>query len=106
MLITLFSLEILRLYSCTCPPTYLNKSTTAHTTLNPPKSDIYIFCQPGDAKSVTLVSIGGHKVIRGGNSIADGPIDNSRLDEVMEKVNTNSFGHEDYPDSRLFLSIY
>jgi len=56
--------------------------------------------EPGDAKSVTLVSIGGHKVIRGGNGIADGPIDSSRLNEVMQKVNANSFGHEDYPDAR------
>ena len=66
---------------------------------------IFFFSQPGDAKSVTLVSIGGHKVIRGGNGIADGPIDSSQLNEVMQKVNANSFGHEDYPDARLFLPI-
>lgn len=66
---------------------------------------IYFFSQPGDAKSVTLVSIGGHKVIRGGNGIADGPIDSSWINEVMQKVNANSFGHEDYPDARLILPI-
>ncbi|XP_020403213.1 urease isoform X2 [Zea mays] len=56
--------------------------------------------EPGDAKSVILVSIGGHKVIKGGNGIADGPIDSSSLNVVMQKVNANSFGHEDYPDAR------
>nr|CAB3468150.1 unnamed protein product [Digitaria exilis] len=56
--------------------------------------------EPGDAKSVTLVSIGGRKVIRGGNGIADGPIDSSKINEVMQKVHGNSFGHEDYPDAR------
>nr|TKW21065.1 hypothetical protein SEVIR_4G186300v2 [Setaria viridis] len=56
--------------------------------------------EPGDAKNVTLVSIGGHKVIRGGNGIANGPIDSSQINEVMQKVNANNFGHEDYPDAR------
>ncbi|KAL5204671.1 hypothetical protein ABZP36_009542 [Zizania latifolia] len=55
--------------------------------------------EPGDAKTVTLVSIGGHKVIRGGNGIADGAVDNSQLNEVMEKVTANGFGHEDYPNA-------
>ena len=60
--------------------------------------------QPGDSKSVTLVSIGGHKVIRGGNGIGDGPIDHSQIIEVMQKVIANNFGHEDYPDARFVLS--
>uniref|UniRef100_A0A0E0PS74 urease n=1 Tax=Oryza rufipogon TaxID=4529 RepID=A0A0E0PS74_ORYRU len=55
--------------------------------------------EPGDAKTVTLVSIGGRKVIRGGNGIADGAVNRSQLNEVMEKVIANGFGHEDYPDS-------
>uniref|UniRef100_A0A0D9XR88 urease n=1 Tax=Leersia perrieri TaxID=77586 RepID=A0A0D9XR88_9ORYZ len=55
--------------------------------------------EPGDAKTVRLVSIGGHKVIRGGNGIADGSVNSYQLDEVMEKVIANGFGHEDYPDS-------
>lgn len=62
--------------------------------------------QPGDAKRVTLVSIGGHKVIRGGNGIADGAVDSSQLSNVMEKVAANGFGHEDYPDARLFPSHF
>uniref|UniRef100_N1QXF7 Urease n=1 Tax=Aegilops tauschii TaxID=37682 RepID=N1QXF7_AEGTA len=55
--------------------------------------------EPGDAKSVTLVSIGGHKVIRGGNGIADGAVDSSQLNEVMQKITEYGFGHEDYPDA-------
>ncbi|KAI7996867.1 Urease [Camellia lanceoleosa] len=35
----------------------------------------YHFIEPGDTKSVTLVRIGGKQVIRGGNNIADGPVD-------------------------------
>jgi urease len=60
---------------------------------------ISFLLQPGDAKTVTLVSIGGRKVIRGGNGIADGAVNRSQLNEVMEKVIANGFGHEDYPDS-------
>lgn len=74
--------------------------------MKPPESDnFFIHFQPGDAKNVTLVSIGGHKVIRGGNGIADGPIDSSKINEVMQKVHANNFGHEDYPDARLFFPI-
>lgn len=55
--------------------------------------------EPGDAKRVTLVSIGGRKVIRGGNGIADGAVDSSQLNEVIQKITENCFGHEDYPDA-------
>ncbi|KAL6875740.1 hypothetical protein ACP4OV_013253 [Aristida adscensionis] len=56
--------------------------------------------EPGDSKRITLVSIGGHKVIRGGNGIADGAVDSSHLNEVMQMITANGFGHEDDPDSR------
>ncbi|KAK3119979.1 hypothetical protein QOZ80_9AG0678940 [Eleusine coracana subsp. coracana] len=55
--------------------------------------------EPGDAKRVTLVSIAGNKVIRGGNGIADGAVDGSQLDEIMKKVTANGFGHEEYPEA-------
>ncbi|KQK12406.1 urease [Brachypodium distachyon] len=55
--------------------------------------------EPGDSKRVTLVSIGGQKVIRGGNGIADGAVNSSQLNEVIKKVTENGFGHEDYPDA-------
>ncbi|KAJ3703679.1 hypothetical protein LUZ61_007384 [Rhynchospora tenuis] len=51
--------------------------------------------EPGDAKYVTLVSIGGLKVIRGGNGVVDGPVDESKLEEAMKNVISNGFGHEE-----------
>ncbi|KAL5998184.1 hypothetical protein ACLOJK_009122 [Asimina triloba] len=58
------------------------------------------FCQPGETKPVVLVSIGGRKVIRGGNGIADGPFHLSRTEEVIRAVNTNGFGNEAQLDLR------
>ncbi|EHA8586337.1 Urease [Cocos nucifera] len=52
-----------------------------------------------DAKCVSLVSIGGAKVIRGGNGIADGPVDASQLEKVMEDVIAKGFGNEHQPDA-------
>ncbi|XP_026402592.1 urease-like isoform X1 [Papaver somniferum] len=51
--------------------------------------------EPGDAKSVTLVRIGGRQVIRGGNGIADGPFDVSQIAKVMEAVTAKSIGHQE-----------
>lgn len=44
--------------------------------------------EPGETKSVTLVSIGGRKVIRGGNSFADGPIDDATCSVAMETLSS------------------
>ncbi|KAK9120027.1 hypothetical protein Scep_018120 [Stephania cephalantha] len=49
--------------------------------------------EPGDSKSVSLVSIGGNKVVRGGNGLVNGPVDDSRLEKVMETVQAQGFGH-------------
>lgn len=49
--------------------------------------------EPGDAKTVTLVEIGGRKCIYGGNNIASGPVDTSRLDEIRSRIQERSFGH-------------
>ncbi|KAJ1686165.1 hypothetical protein LUZ63_017555 [Rhynchospora breviuscula] len=51
--------------------------------------------EPGDAKYVTLVSIGGSKVIRGGNGVVDGPVDESKVGEAMKNIICNGFGHEE-----------
>jgi urease len=61
--------------------------------------------QPGDAKKVTLVSIGGYKIIRGGNGIADGAVDSSQIDAIMQKVIANGFGHEEYPEARFVFLL-
>ncbi|KAG5521892.1 hypothetical protein RHGRI_034200 [Rhododendron griersonianum] len=49
--------------------------------------------QPGDSKSVNLVRIGGKQVIRGGNGIVDGPVDDANITSVMEAVHTKGFKH-------------
>lgn len=49
--------------------------------------------QPGDPKSVTLVSIGGKRCIRGGNNIADGPVDDAYIKTIMETIHARGFGH-------------
>eukprot|EP00268_Persea_americana_P046138 TRINITY_DN4745_c0_g1_i1.p1 TRINITY_DN4745_c0_g1~~TRINITY_DN4745_c0_g1_i1.p1 ORF type:complete len:839 (-),score=177.71 TRINITY_DN4745_c0_g1_i1:212-2728(-) len=50
--------------------------------------------EPGDAKMVVLVSIGGGQVIRGGNGIADGPVDVSQIEKVMDAITANGFGND------------
>ncbi|KAJ6793015.1 putative urease isoform X1 [Iris pallida] len=54
--------------------------------------------EPGDAKYVTLVSIGGRKVIRGGNGIADGHV--SDVERGMKDERVKSFGNEEQLDAR------
>ncbi|KAK7312000.1 hypothetical protein RJT34_10526 [Clitoria ternatea] len=56
--------------------------------------------EPGDCKSVVLVSIGGNRVIRGGNNIADGPVSDSNCITAMEAVNTRGFGHAEEENAR------
>ncbi|KAH7515529.1 urease [Ziziphus jujuba] len=51
--------------------------------------------EPGDCKKVTLVKIGGNRVIRGGNGIADGPVDDAKFKEVMEAVKSRGFGNKE-----------
>ncbi|GKA31373.1 leucine-rich repeat protein [Tanacetum coccineum] len=49
--------------------------------------------EPGDAKSVTLVRIGGNQVIRGGNAIADNFVNDANVKTVMESVHARGFGN-------------
>ncbi|KAK1319607.1 hypothetical protein QJS10_CPB04g01786 [Acorus calamus] len=55
--------------------------------------------EPGEEKSVTLVSIGGRQVIRGGNGLADGPVDISQIEKAMDNVCKEGFGNEEQPDA-------
>jgi urease subunit gamma/beta len=50
--------------------------------------------EPGDTKTVTLVSIAGNQVIRGGNNLADGPVDDANLKAAMERVSAGGFENE------------
>lgn len=53
--------------------------------------------EPGDSKTVTLVEIGGNKVINGGNFLASGKIDLSRTDEILQKIQAAGFAHAPDP---------
>ncbi|WCJ38712.1 urease [Euphorbia peplus] len=54
--------------------------------------------EPGDCRSVILVSIGGKKVIRGGNGIIDGPVDPANHATVAEAL--REFGHQEEENAR------
>ncbi|KAG5289439.1 urease [Histoplasma ohiense] len=55
--------------------------------------------EPGDSKTVTLVEIGGNKVIHGGNFLASGKVDLSRADEILERLQKAGFAHTPEPAS-------
>ncbi|KAI1331045.1 hypothetical protein F5Y16DRAFT_396013 [Xylariaceae sp. FL0255] len=57
--------------------------------------------EPGDTKTVTLVEIGGRKVIRGGNNLASGTLDFSRVDEIVAHLQQAGFAHEPAPTAGL-----
>lgn len=50
-----------------------------------------LFSQPGEEQLITLVSIGGGRVIRGGNNIVDGSVDVNQFTEVIESLNARDF---------------
>lgn len=51
--------------------------------------------EPGESKTVSLVSIGGSKVIRGGNNIVDGSVEEvgNPPDEIMQRISNLGFCH-------------
>jgi len=53
--------------------------------------------EPGDTKTVTLVEMGGHRVIRGGNTVAPGHVDMSRAKEIQERLPKGGFAHTPEP---------
>ncbi|CAI7663232.1 unnamed protein product [Penicillium viridicatum] len=55
--------------------------------------------EPGDTKTVTLVEIGGNRIIRGGNWLANGPVDMSRADEIISKLQVAGFAHVPEPQA-------
>ena len=55
--------------------------------------------EPGDTKTVTLVEIGGHKVIRGGNNLASGGVELWRAEDIVAKLQQAGFSHTPEPQS-------
>ena len=53
--------------------------------------------EPGDTKTVTLVEIGGKKVVHGGNHIATGPVDHANTHEILTKLHDAGFAHVEEP---------
>lgn len=53
--------------------------------------------EPGDAKTVRLVEIGGNKVIRGGNNLATGGVERWRVEGIVEKLQQAGFAHAPDP---------
>lgn len=49
--------------------------------------------EPGDSKTVTLVEIGGNRVIQGGNGLASGSVDSSKLHKILEDLKLKEFCH-------------
>jgi urease subunit gamma/beta len=55
--------------------------------------------EPGDTKVVNLVDIGGYRVIRGGNNLADGAVSEENLKQAMTRVAERSFANLPAEDS-------
>ena len=49
--------------------------------------------EPGDTKTVSCVPIAGNQVIAGGSGLASGPVDRTRLPEIMRRVQELGFQH-------------
>ncbi|HEV8603950.1 MAG TPA: urease subunit gamma [Tepidisphaeraceae bacterium] len=50
--------------------------------------------EPGEKKMVTLVEIAGHKVIRGGNNLAPGPVTIENRDAALQRIADNNFSNQ------------
>jgi urease subunit gamma/beta len=51
--------------------------------------------EPGETKTVTLVTIAGNQVIRGGNALADGAVSAENRDKTLAAVRARGFGNEE-----------
>jgi len=49
--------------------------------------------EPGERKTVQLVSLAGAKVSHGGNALADGPIEPARRGRAVEAAVSRGFAH-------------
>ena len=50
--------------------------------------------EPGETKDVTLVDIAGNRTIRGGNNLADGPVNDENWTATLARIEAESFAHE------------
>lgn len=59
--------------------------------------------EPGDTKSVSLVSIDGNQIIRSGNNIVDAQVHDSKITSVMKAVHEGGYGFSEEADAREFV---
>jgi len=50
--------------------------------------------EPGETKTVRLVSIAGNRIIRGGNNLASGKVSSAGRQAALRKVKAGGFAHE------------
>ncbi|TMB28969.1 MAG: urease subunit beta [Deltaproteobacteria bacterium] len=53
--------------------------------------------EPGERKTVQLVAFAGAKIARGGNALADGPIDPASGARAVDRAISLGFGNEETP---------
>ena len=51
--------------------------------------------EPGDTKTVELVAIGGNKVIRGGNNLADGAVSDEGREAALGQISDRGFSSQE-----------
>ena len=51
--------------------------------------------EPGETRTVKLVEIGGNKVIRGGNNLASGGLNDESKAKALNQVNQRGFAHQE-----------
>ncbi|XP_048232981.1 urease [Ricinus communis] len=78
----------------TNPSLHFDRKRAHGMRLNIPAGTAVRF-EPGECKSVILVSIGGKKVIRGGNGIVDGLVDDANYAKVADSISVRGFGHQE-----------
>lgn len=68
---------------------------------------MFCYFQPGESKHVVLVSIGGNRVIRGGNDIVDGAVRSFDRHQIVKgALEARQFGNEEEPNARYRLSTW
>jgi urease len=55
--------------------------------------------EPGDIKTVTLCTIGGARIISGGNLLASGPLNHASLDAILSRLLAQGFLSTPEPDA-------
>jgi urease subunit gamma/beta len=53
--------------------------------------------EPGERKTVQLVALAGARISRGGNSLADGPVDEAGRARALGRASKAGFHHEETP---------